>query len=173
MKKKEEFILDPRLDDVIINLKDTPFDEPEIFALYEKDNNDRISIVELALAESKLDIDDFSAIQMSAFFYAVISKITNLKREDGFFKETEKTKGIRELKMRETEMLLDLAKNLQDEEDSVKQLKLSQQLEDKTFELSGLKKDDLTDWEIALVKDQIIQATKGANDYATGRHIKN
>jgi hypothetical protein len=173
MKKEEEFVLDPRLDKIIVDLKDTPFDEPEIFALYEKNKNDRISVVELALAGSELKIEDFSADQGSAFFFAIVSKITNLKREDGFYKETERTKGIRELNMKETEMLLDMAKEAQEEEDPVKAVKLNDKLEKKTFELSGLKEKDLTEWEISLVKDQIISATRGANDYATGRHIKN
>lgn len=130
--------LPPKLEEVLQAWGTTPIDEPEMFDLIMNQPLEDVKVK----AMRELNVDDFSALDVSTLAHRVINRITSKTDEDGKFKTTPaldsmklpKTSGLREIK----QMIVDQA--------DVKDI------EQKAFDLVGFSDRNLiTAWEQDLV----------------------
>lgn len=157
IKAKEETPLPENLQKILDGIKNTPIDEPEIYEMAKKVNSNELSIIDLVLKFlTEEELDNHSVDEVSYFAGKLKRKVESLKDEDGIFKSTPNTSTWQPPKpslARKIDNIL-RDKTLDDNEREEKASKV-------LFESSTCIKENLTEWEIQLVKEQSKEAYRG------------
>jgi hypothetical protein len=183
------------LKDALAEVKNTPIDEPKLYDLLTAEPVKKSKVVKNVLKRVDLNINDFSALEIADFYHAIDKKITDKKDADGNFKSTKNTESFNLPNFEEAEALFDLLlqlnKNNQQQdtfqkrlmdgeevgdkelENSIKELTtILKNLDELTWQISGLKKEDLTEWEQSLISEQIIATVTEIEKTSMGKQSK-
>ena len=166
-----------KLLEIVKKVGDTPAKEPDLFNLImEEGVGVLIQLPTKLLARHDLTTRDFKRDEIAMFVNEVVEKIRSLKGEDGFYKETEKTKGVVDrLGYEDCIQLYDYAleeMDLKSDEDSEKIKGLQDDADALVWEIANISKDGLTEWEQLLVSEQIKSCAYDTSLTALGRELK-
>jgi len=139
---KKKPTLPKELQEVLDKIGNTPLDEPEIF-------NAKSVHKTIRVVMGDLNIDDFSAADVSNLTKEAYIKVSSIVDDDGYYKTTPAIDKVKLPKTTEIEQLVDCAKLHVDE--ATDPDKAQQEIENKIFEIAGVDKNTLTDWEKEVV----------------------
>jgi len=168
--------MNEKLETLLEKIEDTPLQEKEIYEAIEKNHPKKSKAIKIALGRDSLKMNDFSAIEIAEFYSKMHDKILSYKDKDGYFKKTKNTENINLPSFEETEEITDLVQKIGNKlshKDASKTIKLSEKLEKMIFDIAGVNKDDLTEWEAGLVTSQITACSIDASMTALGKELKN
>jgi len=168
--------MNEKLTKLLEKIEDTPIKEKEIYEAIIKNHPKKSKAVKIALGRDDLSINDFTALEIAEFYNAMHKKITELKNEDGFFKKTQKTQNMELPSFEETEEIAEFMFKIDDavkKEKTKKVVELSEDLEQFIFKIAKIDKEDLSDWEVELVRQQITSCSMDAAMTAIGKELKN
>ena len=172
-----EVILNEQLQEALDTVGITPFDEPKIYEVIDSEKHKKSDAIKIVLDRKNLKINDFDAQQIATFHSKVVDKITSLTLEDGTYKSTKATENYKLPNYEEVEAITELGYELNDlytnrDVDGVqdKVIDILKKMDIKLWEITGLKKDDLTDWEVKLVSEQIFSYTANVEKTSMGKH---
>jgi len=159
---------------------DTPIDEPKIYEVV----SDQVALARLLLTEDEI-VKQYSAAEVANFLYSVHQKVTEVRGDDGIFKSTPNTENCVLPNFIEVDELMKQGRERHALESALKKAKTQKskaelaekfkQLEEessrRTFEISGLREEDLTEWEKVLVITQIHTVSIDATLSSVGKHL--
>lgn len=178
-KIEKKVVLHKDLQTKLDEIGDTPIDAPEV---NEAINKGRTEVATHLLTREEIK-EDYTAIEVANFIYAVSQKVTSIRDEEGNFKSTPNTEECDLPNFLEVDELMNLAasedKIRQDfissegKKDSKELLKKLEKAQDKSknkaLEVSGLDIEKLTDWEKLLVVTQVYEASVDATRSSVGK----
>jgi len=165
--------LTKELQTIIDSLGDTPLDEPELFKALDEKPLKKSKAIKIALARHDLKLKDFkNALDLANFFHALTEKIVSFRDDEGAFKSTENTAEMDLPDFEEAETIQEFWIDLMEETNTKKQAKMNEEFEEIAWEISGLKKAKLTDWEQSLVVQQILQSAYDVTLTSLGKPSK-
>jgi len=160
----------------------TPIAEPELFKAIQEDE---IVVIAGKVLEAE-DIKKYKAKEVGDFLHAVKNKVTEKRSEDGTFKSTPNTEncilpnfleaeelkklGNEDLKLRNEHLRASNKEQVVIEE---KINNIGKNLQKRTFEISGLDIEKLTEWEKDLITEQIYICSVDASLSALGKSLGN
>jgi len=191
----EKVTLHEQLQEVLDSLGNTPIVEKEIFEALDAKPLKKSKAVKLALSKKGLKIKDFTGIEIAAFFNDLSTKILATKNKDGVFKSTPLTENFNLPDFEQAEdvsdLLMKLHRNHQEQKAMTEKIsngekleakviktlvkdysKILTDLQDLAWEISGLKKDDLIEWEQTLITEQIFASVKDVESTSMGKPPK-
>lgn len=192
IEEKKEVVLNEKLQKVLDSLGDNPIKEPEIAKVLDEKPLKKSKAIKLSFKKSKLKLDTFTALELANYFKAMVDKITSTRLPDDTFKSTKATTNFQLPNFEQVEDISELIFKLHKlrkeqgeiQEDVVdgkpidtKKLKKSIKelektlvaLDNITWEVSGLSKDDLTVWEQTLVSEQIYASVSDVEKTSLGK----
>lgn len=172
-KTQEEVILEKSLQEVLDTVGNSPIAEPEMFELLSATPMKKTKIVKLALEKSDLNQKDFKAIEVAKFFHQLSEKIISLKNKDGSFKSTSLTENCDLPDFEQAEEVQELWVKMFEAKDEKKREKVGDKLDALAWEISGLDKSKMSEWEEKLVVEQILQSGYDVTLTSLGKDLKN
>ena len=170
LEEDKKVDLNDELKKVLDETGSNPIEEKALYELlktydntYKGISNIMIDVCELALKDKDVNIIEQPIEQMAEFTALLRGKITPIKDEDGIYKTTPDTRDLmlpniyqaRDLiKIRE-ESNANIIKSIGNENSKEVQEEQDKIFKDFLWEISGLKKDNLTEWEQILVLTQV------------------
>jgi len=181
---ESKVVLHVELQEKLDALGNTPVAEPE---LYEAGQVDKITLAKELLTTKEIS-EKYSAKEVGDFIHAAGQHITTLKLEDGTFKSTPNTEecdlpnffeadelikiGAKEQSLREDLKQATLAKNTKKiKKISEEIVEIVEKTEERAFDISGLDKEKLTDWEKVLVVAQVYASAINASLSSVGKRL--
>lgn len=160
----------------------TPIAEPKIYEAIQKADEEGPSVVALA-ALSEDEIIKYPATAMGDFIFALTTRISSPTDETGVYKKTPNTEACRQPNFIESDRLRVLMVKKEDKarelvqapteeakEKALEAFKVAvNEVVDYAFTISGLTKDNLSDWEQALVVGQVVATASDAYLSAAGK----
>lgn len=141
----QEVKLPDSLQEILDGIKDTPIDEPQLFAILQKDNMNLIGFTEAIT--SSVNLDDFDALTASEFISRARLKILSKTDKDGVFKSTP---SIDQVKLPRMSMVKKLA-------EAVNQDMPQAEFTDLAVSLAGIPESvSLTSWERDLIGEMFL-----------------
>ena len=172
MKNEIKELQDERLIDALEAIGDTPLKEEKLYKkLIENDLKALIEIPDMILGSEVAD--SVNEDELLFFIGEVRKKVLGLKDKEGYFKSTKATENMSLPSRREKVEITELAtKRFEAKSDSeIKEIDIK--LDELIWNVSGLNKEDLTEWEKLLVSEQIQEASFDATFTAMGKPLKN
>ena len=158
--RQENDELPEDLKKILEKVKNNPIDEPEIFELNKKVENQEASIIELVLKFlTEEELDKHSADDISFLAGKIARKVSNKKDDNGVFKTTPNTSTWERPKPSQVMKFEKLQNKKAENEKAGK--KKQKDLEDLIYKSCKIDKSKLTEWEQELVVDKTIEAHKG------------
>lgn len=170
LEEDKKVDLNDELKKVLDETGSNPIEEKALYELlktydntYKGISNIMIDVCELALKDKDVNIVEQPIEQMAEFTALLRGKITPIKDEDGIYKTTPDTRDLmlpniyqaRDLiKIRE-ESNANIIKSIGNENSKEVQEEQDKIFKDFLWEISGLKKENLTEWEQILVLTQV------------------
>lgn len=156
---------------VLAELGDTPMAEPKIYDLISGDGARPSKVFQMAAP--KLDMGKYEAKEVAEFVSKTVDKVTGFRDEDGEFKVTPDTQDCEQPNFQESEDLYFLTHDKASETDKEKKKEIEDAIQEKVWEISGLDKEKLSEWEQMLVVLQIQSAAIDNTKTALGVQVKN
>lgn len=165
--------LNEQLKNALELVGNTPLDEPEIFEAIdlnppEKMKMDKLKVVGIALERSGLKHTDFTALEIGAFFHEVYHKVSAFEDKEGVLKSVPSIENLRLPNFEDVENIQTKLESLQGIDLSVakpeefkdlteKFVNQTTELNDMVWEIAGLDKSALSEWEQTLVVQHIFK----------------
>ncbi len=159
------------LQEALDKLGNNPVKEPELYKTIQ-DLEGNMYMLEIAEAVIGDGVDDYSATEIGKFIYEVKQHITSTRDKDDAFKVTDATANCNLPRMRATQKIAKLGEEIRalqstltkdNTEEFQKEAKeIGDKIEAIVWEESGLKKEDLSDWEQVLVMEMVSANTQDA-----------
>lgn len=176
--------LPKQLQDKLNSIGNTPIDEPQLYELIKKSDEEGQAIIALHLL-SESEIQEFSAVDIGNFIYAVKRHVVDLTLPDGVFKTTPNTVECKLPSFIQGDNLQRMARKQQRFLDGIKPTATDKEQEkivkefttmvttfnNEALSISGLDIESLSDWEKDLVISQIVASATNAFSCATGKGL--
>jgi len=134
-------------------IKTTPIEEPELQSAFESENS--FAFRTTVCKKLDVNVDDYDATVITELTIEALKRFRDKMDEDGMFKTTPNL----------TNMKLPKTSQLQEMMEMIKNKELTQEtFLDKIFEIGGIKREDLTEWEKELVDAIFGEFIKANND---------
>lgn len=168
-------------------IKDNPTEEPKLYDIAKKLDNQEASVISIALhLMSESEIDQYSISEISYFVGRVVRKITQFKNDDGVYKKTPNTLNWQPPKPSSLVKYESFVKQLGDcgqelikarhdkKEDIIKELNLKFETLNTEFDsfllsVTTLNVEKLSEWEKSLVIQQTKDAFMGSVNSFLGK----
>ena len=182
-KLENETVLPDGLQEALDKLGNNPIKEPELYTLIQDLTGSayRLEIAEKVIGD---DVDNYTATEIGKFIYEVEQHITSLKNKDGDYKTTDATANCNMPRMRASQKIGKLGDEFRKLQEKIKEgkdiEKFTQEIKDLDREMgdiiwaeTGLKADDLSDWEQTLVMSMVSNNTTEALLSSMGKQLPN
>ena len=176
--------LNSELQEKLDALGDNPASEQKVFNAIEDSKTEGKLVVAKSILQNS-DIKKFSAEEIGSFIYAVEQKITGFRLDDGTFKSTANTENCNLPNFEEAEEIIGFREkeeklredvgsaSKKDKEKAIKKLtSFLEDMEARLFEISGLEKEDLSDWEQSLIMQMLVVSSINARLSSMGKPLR-
>ena len=165
--------IDPALVEVIEKLGDTPIAEKAIYDAIEDKKVKKSAVIKMVLKDTGLDVKNFGAVELGAFYYHIMERITSSKNADGIFKSTPNTENINFPDLDEAEELEELMMRSQEDIPQRTKNEINGRVKERCLEISKIEISKLTEWEKYLVTFQVQDTALGFIKTSLGQDVKN
>jgi hypothetical protein len=182
-KAKEEYKMPEGLQKKLDDVKNTPLEEPKLFEVVEKIENQEASILEIVLTQlTEKEMDKYSMDDIYIFARAVIDKVGSLEDAKGVFKQTENTKSwqppkpsdaikFEQITLKKQKKANEFLSASEDKKEKAMEAfdEVAKELDEFLVSCTGVDTEKLSVWEKKLVKAQTEEAFQGAVNSFLGK----
>lgn len=167
----KEIELPTELQNMLDGLGNSPLKEKKLFEILKSTTKGSL-IFNAINKDDKVDINKYEPMVFAEFISRVADKILNVKNDDGTYKSTKATENMELPNITQREDIFEEMEeiaSLYHSDEKIKALEKLEELNKKCIEISGVKKEKLTDWEKTLIVEQIKNASNEYQDTITGK----